>query len=315
MDAGPIIILAGGLSPERDVSLRSGRRVADALRRREIDVEVMDIDDTLAERLTNQHPACVIPLVHGAVGEDGHLHEVLTSLRVPYVGSAPDACRQSFDKPTANALIAAAGFSVPDFIEIEQSTFRELGAQAVLGSLVDSIGLPMVVKPSRGGSSLGVSVVHTQEALPAAMVSAFAYGKTALIQVYVEGTEVAVPVIDTGTGPRALSVVEIRADGGVYDYHARYTAGSTEFVTPAHLPAETLLACEREAVGIHIALGLRDWSRSDLIVDADGRVWFLEANVAPGMTETSTYPQAVHAAGLHMGEIVENLIHAAIARG
>ena len=314
IDVGPIIILAGGLSPERDVSLRSGRRVADALRRRDIDVEVLDIDDTLAERLTKDQPACVIPLVHGAVGEDGTLHEVLANLGTAYVGSDPQACRQSFDKPTANAIVAAAGFYVPDSIELQQSTFRELGTQTVLQSLIDTIGLPLVVKPSRGGSSLGVSVVHTESALPAAMVSAFAYGKTALIQAYVEGTEVAVPVIDTGTGPRALSVVEIRADGGVYDYHARYTAGSTEFVTPAHLPSETLLACESAAVGIHSALGLRDWSRTDLIVDANGQVWFLEANVAPGMTETSTYPQAVLVAGLNMGEIVEELIRLAIAR-
>jgi len=315
VNLGHVVILAGGLSAERDVSIRSGRRVADALRRRDFDVEVLDIDDSLAERLASAQPACVIPLVHGAVGEDGTLHELLSGTGFPYVGSEPAACRHSFDKPTANAIVSDAGFYVPQFMELEKARLRESGTQEVLQSIVETIGLPLVVKPSQGGSSLGVSVVRAESALPAAMVSAFAYGPTVLVQACVEGTEVAVPVIDTGSGPHALPVVEIRADGGVYDYHARYTAGSTEFITPARLAPELLAACADAAVGIHRALGLRDWSRSDLIVDAEGQVWFLEANVSPGMTETSTYPQAVHVAGLSMGQIVEDLIDVAISRG
>jgi D-alanine-D-alanine ligase len=129
------------------------------------------------------------------------------------------------------------------------------------------------------------------------MVGAFAYGDTALVERFVEGTEVAVPVVDTGTGPRALPVVSIVPDGGVYDYAARYTAGSTEFVVPAKLPDELAAECARVAVTAHETLGLRDLSRSDLIIDADGTVWFLEVNVAPGLTETSTVPLAVSAAG------------------
>ena len=311
MNLGRVVILAGGLSAERDVSIRSGRRVADALRRRDFDVEVLDIDDSLAERLTSAQPACVIPLVHGAVGEDGTLHELLSGTGFPYVGSEPTACRHSFD----NVIVSDAGFYVPQFMELEKSRLRESGTKQVLQSIVETIGLPLVVKPSQGGSSLGMSVVRAESALPAAMVSAFAYGPTVLVQACVEGTEVAVPVIDTGSGPHALPIVEIRADSGVYDYHARYTAGSTEFITPARLAPELLAACADAAVGVHRALGLRDWSRSDLIVDAEGQVWFLEANVSPGMTETSTYPQAVHVAGLSMGQIVEDLIHVAIARG
>jgi len=315
MQSGPIIILSGGLSPERDVSLRSGRRVADALRRRDLDVEVLDVDGSLIDHLGDREPSCVIPLVHGAAGEDGALHEVVSTLNLPYVGSDAAACRQAFDKPTANRVAEQAGFCVPHFIVLPHSAFREQDAREVLTASVAQIGLPLIVKPSRGGSSLGVSVVRDERDLPAAMVSAFAYGDTAIMQSFVEGTEVAVAVLETSEGVRALPVVEIRADGGIYDYHARYTAGSTEFAVPAHLPTETLAACERTAVGIHQALGLRDWSRSDLIVDHEGQVWFLEANISPGMTETSTYPQAVHAAGLHMGDIVADLVKHAIARG
>jgi len=278
-------------------------------------VDVVDVDASLAAQLSDRAPSCVIPLVHGAVGEDGALQRLISGLSLPYVGSAADACAQAFAKPTANRIVQEAGVSVPDFIVLAQSTFREQGAREVLVEAVAQIGLPLIVKPSQGGSSLGVTVVRDESELPAAMVSAFAYGDNAILQSFIEGTEVAVGVLDTGAAAQALPVVEIRADGGIYDYHARYTAGSTEFAVPAHLPAETLAACERTALSIHSALGLRDWSRSDLIADSQGRVWFLEANVAPGMTETSTYPQAVHAAGLHMGDMVESLIARAIARG
>ena len=315
MHTGPIIILSGGLSPERDVSLRSGRRVAEALRRRDVEVDVVDVDENLAAHLRDRGPSCVIPLVHGAVGEDGALHRLISGLNLPYVGSTADGCSLAFDKPTANRRVHEAGVAVPEFIVLAHSTVREQGAREVLAAAAAHIGLPLIVKPSQGGSSLGVSVVRDEGELPAAMVSAFAYGDNAIVQSFIEGTEVAVSVLDTGDGAQALPVVEIRADGGIYDYHARYTAGSTEFAVPAHLPAETLAACERTAVTIHHAFGLRDWSRSDLIADSQGRVWFLEANVAPGMTETSTYPQAVHAAGLHMGDIVETLIKQAIQRG
>jgi D-alanine-D-alanine ligase len=130
----------------------------------------------------------------------------------------------------------------------------------------------------------------------------------------VAGTEVAVPVLDDGTGPRALPVVAIRADGGIYDYTARYTAGSTEFTVPAPLPADVLAECARVAVAAHEVLGLRELSRSDLIVAADGSVAFLEVNVAPGFTETSLVPLSVEAAGLDLGDVLASLVRAASAR-
>ncbi len=172
------------------------------------------------------------------------------------------------------------------------------------------LGLPLMVKPTRGGSSLGATVVRHEAELPAAMVSAFAYCETALLERFVVGTEVAVAVLDDGTGARALPVVEIRPDGGWYDYTARYTAGATEFVVPADLPPEVLRACERAAVTAHDTLGLSHWSRADLVVDATGVPWFLEVNVAPGMTDTSTYPQALAAAGLDLGAVVLDLTRA-----
>jgi D-alanine-D-alanine ligase len=309
-----IVVLAGGLSPERDVSLRSGRRVAEALRRTGPSVDVLDVDAGLLSSLAAEPPSCVVPLLHGAPGEDGAVRGVLEALGLPYVGSDPHACRSSFDKPVASARVHDAGIAVPASFVLASSTFRELGAAAVLDAMVTRLGLPLMVKPTRGGSSLGASVVRSVGDLPGAMMAAFAYGDTALVERFVTGTEVAVSVLDDGSGPRALPVVEIVPDGGFYDYSARYTAGATEFFVPARLSPEVLEACAETAVLVHRALGLRDLSRSDLIVDAEGRPWFLEVNVAPGMTETSTFPQAVAAAGLDLGTVMAGLVGEALSR-
>lgn len=309
-----IVVLAGGLSPERDVSLRSGRRLADSLRQAQHQVDVLDVDAGLVTTLQRDRPDCVIPLLHGSAGEDGALRDVLEALHLPYVGSDPAACRRAFDKPIASSLVGRAGMAVPKSVALPHSTFRELGAAAVLDAALDLVQLPVIVKPSRGGSSLGVSVIREGSALPAAMVAAFAYGDTAVIESFIVGTEVAVSVVDTDTGPLALPVVEIVPDGGVYDYLARYTAGATEFFVPARLSPVGLAACAEAAVSAHQTLGLRDWSRTDLIIDEAGTVWFLEVNVAPGMTETSTYPQAVTAAGLNLGLLAGDLVERALQR-
>jgi D-alanine-D-alanine ligase len=309
-----IVVLAGGLSHERDVSLRSGRRVAEALRDVGLHVEERDVDATLLPALRDDRPDCVVPLLHGETGEDGALREVLELLDVPYVGARPAACRAAFDKPVAKAVVARAGLRTPESVALPHETFRELGAAAVMEAIVARIGLPLIVKPAKSGSALGCTVVRDAAELPGAMVSAFAYGDTALVERLVEGTEVAVPVVDTGDGPRALPTVSILPDGGVYDYTARYTAGSTEFVVPAKLSDELAAACARVAVTAHEALGLRDLSRSDLMIDAEGTVWFLEVNVAPGLTETSTVPLSVQAAGLELGALMADLVAAAVRR-
>ena len=314
MTSSRVLVLAGGLSPEREVSIRSGRRVAEALRLAGVEVDVRDVDAGLLPALSADRPSCVVPLLHGAAGEYGAIRDVLTALRLPYVGSEPAACRRAFDKPVASSLVRAAGVAVPESVALPHSTFRELGAGAVLDAVVERLGLPLMVKPTRGGSSLGATVVRAAADLPAAMVAAFAYADTALIERFIEGTEVAVSVVDDGTGPRALPSVEVVADGGFYDYSARYTAGATEFFAPARVSPDVAAACAAAAVTAHTTLGLRDWSRSDLVIDHHGTMWFLEVNVAPGMTETSTYPQAITAAGLDLGAVTAALVARAIAR-
>lgn len=305
-----ILVLSGGLSPERDVSLRSGRRVADAIRsvRPHWEVSEADVDASLLPSLGEHRPDCIVPLLHGAAGEDGALRDVLETLDIPFVGSSATACRLAFDKPVASSLISGTGIAVPEFVVLPQSTFRELGAPTVMEAVAERIGFPLVVKPTRGGSALGVSIVHSANELPPAMVSAFAYGDTAMIQRFIDGTEAAVGVIDNADGPRALPVVEIVPEGDLYDYHARYTAGTTEFFCPARFDDDTTAAVQEAALTVHAALGLSDVSRTDMIVDREGTVWFLEVNVAPGMTETSLLPQSISAAGLSVGEVIASMI-------
>jgi D-alanine-D-alanine ligase len=314
-DSSRVLVLAGGLSHERDVSLRSGRRVAEALRGEGLTVELADADAQLLELIGAWGPDVVFPVLHGSAGEDGGLRAVLDLVGVSYVGAGPVACRLAFDKPTARAVVTSTGVAVPEGVAIAHSTFRELGAARVLRALVDRVGLPLVVKPCRGGSSLGMSVVRSVEALPAAMVAAYAYGDSALVERLVVGTEVAVSVLDLDPdGPIALPAVEIVPDAGVYDYAARYTAGMTEFFAPARLDEAVSRRAGAAALAAHRALDLRDLSRTDLIVDAAGQPWFLEVNVAPGMTETSLLPQAVLAAGRSLGEVYRGLVERARAR-
>ncbi|TDE12606.1 D-alanine--D-alanine ligase family protein [Jiangella asiatica] len=313
-DLGRVLVLAGGLSHERDVSLRSGRRVAEALREVGLDVELRDADGDLLTALRQDSPDVVFPLLHGVQGEDGAIQEVLSLSDLPYVGSAAAACRLAFDKPAAKSIVRRAGIATPLSAVLPQSTFRELGAGALLDALVARLGLPVVVKPARGGSALGTTVVRSIDELPAAMVECFAYGEPALVERWIGGTEVAVSVVDTGDGPRALPAVEIVPESGTYDYHARYTAGATEFFVPARLDAATARAVADVAVAAHKMLGLRDLSRTDVIVDDDGVPWLLDVNVAPGMTETSLLPQAVQAAGLDLGLLARDLLAAAVAR-
>jgi len=307
-----VLVLAGGISHERDVSLRSGRRVADGLAAQGVDVTLRDPDASLLAYLVENPPDVVWPALHGASGEDGALRGILDFLDIPYVGSRAGASRLAWDKPTAKSLVARVGIPTPRSITLPRDAFRELGAHSILESIAGQLPVPLVVKPARGGSAQGVSLVHDRDELPRAMVEAYTYCDVALIEQMVSGTEIAVGVIDNGDGPTALPAVEIEPLSGVYSFEARYNAGETLFYTPARLDDEVSARAAEVALRAHEALGLRHLSRVDLIVDADGTPWFLEANVLPGLTETSLLPQALEAAGHDLGSVYLALAEAAM---
>ena len=193
-----VAVLAGGLSHEREVSLRSGRRLAAALRGAGPSVEEWDADAALIERLRTERPDAVVVALHGGAGENGSVQAVLELLGVPFVGTSAAACRRAWDKPTAKAELARAGLDTPDWVALPHAIFRELGARAVLDAMVDRLGLPLMLKPDQGGSALGAQVVTDAAELPAAMVSCLAYADTVLAERFVVGTEVAVSVVEDG---------------------------------------------------------------------------------------------------------------------
>lgn len=306
-----VLVLAGGISHERDVSLRSGRRVADALRAAGVQVSLRDPDATLLDFLRDTPPAVVWPVLHGASGEDGALLGLLELAGVPYVGSSARSARLAWDKPTAKAIAESADIRTPRSVTLPKDTFRELGAAAVLRLVAESVPAPYAAKPARGGSAQGVTIVSDADALPRAMVDAYTYGDVALIEQLVVGTEVAIGVLDTGDGPEALPATEIVPTSGVYGYEARYNAGLTRFFTPARISPDASSAASATAVDIHRALGIGQMSRVDIIIDAAGDPWFIEVNVIPGLTETSLLPQGLAAAGVEVGDLYRRLAEAA----
>jgi D-alanine-D-alanine ligase len=309
-----VVVLAGGLSHERDVSLRSGRRLSSALREAGLTVEQWDVDATLIHRLTTNRPDAVVVALHGGTGENGAVQSVLELLRLSYVGADPRACRRAWDKPTAKDELARAELSTPDWVALPHATFHDLGPQDVLDALLDRLGLPLILKPPQGGSALGVHVVREVTELPSAIVGCLAYGDTVLAERFLEGVEVAVTVLDEGDGPRALPAVEIEATSGFYDYAARYTAGLATFHAPARLDDAATAAVSELAVNAHRLLSLRDVSRTDAVITPDGVAHFLEVNVAPGLTETSLLPLAIEADGTDLGTVYADLIERAVAR-
>jgi len=308
-----VMILAGGLSHERDVSIRSGRRVWEALEERGIKATVHDVDTTLLPNLQVLDDIVVWPLLHGASGEDGSLQALLELVDARFVGTGSREARVAWVKPVAKAVFARAGVSTPDYVTLPQSLFREVGAEHVLSALLAKFSLPLVVKPARGGSALGVSLVSEPDALAQAMVRCFAYGDQAMIERAVSGAEVAVSVVGHGDAATVLPAVEIVCDGP-YDYDARYNPGRVEYFAPARIDPAQMAVVEEAALAVHRTMGLRDLSRIDMIVDSAGVAQVIDINIAPGMTETSLFPQAVEASGQQLGTLYAQIVEDAFRR-
>lgn len=306
-----VLILAGGISHERDVSLKSGRRVADALAEAGVEVEIKEPDNELIGHLIATRPDVVWSTLHGAVGEDGSLQDLMQLAQIRFVGSTASAARLAWNKPVAKTIVERAGIQTPKSISLPRSTFRELNAESVLAMVGTELGFPLIVKPAKSGSAQGVTKVDGAAGFSKAMVDAFAYDDLVMVERFVAGTEVSVSVIDLGAGAIALPAVEIAPESGSFGYSERYTPGETNYFVPARVSRETLERLASDALAIFGALRLRHLSRIDFIVDQAGDAWFLEANVTPGMTETSLLPQAILADGQSLASAYASLANAA----
>ncbi|HLB61342.1 MAG TPA: D-alanine--D-alanine ligase [Actinomycetota bacterium] len=308
-----VAVLAGGRSPEREVSIRSGHRVHQALAGRGHEAFLLDPSDApLVEGLASGRADVCYLALHGRDGEDGTIQRLLELIRLPYTGTAPFECQLAFDKVLAKEALRAAGVPTPEWATIQAAALKDLSAGRILDVAAERVGFPAVVKPARSGSAMGVRFVDREAELPAAVMSALSFSDAAIIERKIEGTEVAAGLV--GNPAEALPLVEIVPKSGVYDYASRYTAGATEYFAPARLEAEIGAACAREAARSFRALGLRDVTRVDLMVDRQGRPWVLEVNVSPGMTETSLLPMAAEAAGIPLETLCERILEAALAR-
>ena len=303
-----VAVLAGGSSLEREVSLRSGGRVADALADRGHQVERIDVDASMITQLTAAPYDVAFLCLHGSAGEDGTVQSLLELLGLPYTGPDVLASSLAWNKPIAQGLFARHGIAVPANVVLSQQAFRDMGAATIIDRLAAELGTPLVVKPATGGSSLGLSIVEDPTRLPAAIVGAFSYADAVLVEQFVPGTEVAVSLV----GGEPLPPVEIRPKDGAYDFAARYTAGATEFHVPARLDDDVRAACEEAATRAYAAVGARHVTRADLVVDPDGVPHLLELDTCPGLTETSLLPLGAQAAGLSFGDLCERILGLAL---
>ena len=307
-----IVILAGGISPERDISLKSGRRLADHLAEAGIDSEIREPDELLIDYLSTTKPDLVWSVLHGAGGEDGAIQRLLEMLGLAFVGAGSRDAKNIWNKAAAKAKISEAGLATPNWIALHKNTFKQLNAKSVLGLVSKDLKYPLITKPIEGGSAQGVSRSDDQKGLGKSMVEAYAYCDEVIIEEFVEGTELAITIVDTGEGLEALPAVEIEAESGNFGYQERYIPGETTFYAPARLDGNIAQAAADMALEAHKKLGLGVLGRVDLIVDRNNQPWFLEASVSPGLTETSLSPQAFTAAGFTLAEAYKAIAESAI---
>jgi D-alanine-D-alanine ligase len=304
-----VAVLKGGRSLERQVSLRSGARVEDALKRLDHEVVAIDVALDLIRRLRETAPDVAFISMHGRDGEDGTVQELLEILDIPYTGSGVLACTRATDKVLAKHLMVEAGIPTPEFFAFNETAFRELGAAEALPAIEERLDFPIVVKPSSQGSALGIKFARSAADVPAALVAAFSYDSRVLLERHIDGRDLAVSILDDAP----LPVVEaVPREEEFYDFEARYEIGRTDFVCPADLPDGLTERAQELAVRTYRLLGCSAFARVDLMLDAAGDLSVLEANPIPGLTETSLLPQAAEAAGVSFDELVGRILELAL---
>jgi D-alanine-D-alanine ligase len=315
-----VVVLKGGRSLERQVSLRSGARVQDALERLGHEVIPVDVGSDLVIQLTTHRPDVAFIALHGSDGEDGTVQELLEVVGIPYTGSGISACIRASDKVLAKHAMRDRGIPTPDFYAFNETALGALGAAQALPAIEDRLEFPIVVKPARQGSALGIKFARSAADVPTALVAAFSYDRKVLLERYVAGRELAVSILedaDAARPPVALPVVEavpVRQDEeDFYDFEARYEIGRTRFDCPAELDDAVAARAGEIALETYGLLGCAGFARVDLMLESSsGELYVLEVNPIPGLTETSLLPLAAEAAGISFDELVERVLAAVV---
>jgi D-alanine-D-alanine ligase len=310
-----VAVLKGGSSLERQVSLRSGSRVEEALERLGHDAVPIDVGTDLIARLRGDAPDVAFLALHGRNGEDGTVQELLEILGIPYTGSGVLGCIRCMDKVLAKHLLVEAGVPTPEFFAFSELAFRELGAAEALPQIEERLEFPIVVKPAAQGSALGIKFARTADDVPSALVNAFSYDDKVLLERHIDGRELAVSMIEQEGGPLTLPIVEaVPHDEDFFDFESRYEIGRTEYRCPPELTESEAEAVSDAARRTWSVLGCRGFARADIMLPADGGPQVLEVNVTPGLTETSLLPMACDAADIGFDQFVERALELALER-
>lgn len=309
-----VAVLKGGRSLERQVSLRSGARVQDALERLGHEPIAIDVGPDLVTQLTTHRPDVAFVALHGSDGEDGTVQELLEVVGVPYTGSGISACIRASDKVLAKHAMRDRGIPTPDFYAFNETALGALGAAQALPAIEDRLEFPIVVKPARQGSALGIKFARTAADVPTALVAAFSYDRKVLLERHVEGRELAVSILEQDGAPVVLPIVEaVPEQEDFYDFEARYEIGRTRFVCPAQLDDAVASRAGEIALETYALLGCSGFARVDLMLEtATSELYVLEANPIPGLTETSLLPLAAEAAGISFDELVGRVLGAVV---
>jgi D-alanine-D-alanine ligase len=308
-----VAVLKGGRSLERQVSLKSGARVEDALERLGHEVIAIDVGTDLVDRLMADPPDLAFVALHGRDGEDGTVQELLEVMGIAHTGSGVSACIRAADKVLAKHAMRDAGIPTPDFYAFNETAFRELGAAQALPAIEDRLEFPIVVKPAAQGSALGIKFARTAADVPAALVAAFSYDRKVLLERHVSGRDLAISIVEQVGVPRALPIVEaVPEQQDFYDFESRYEIGRTRFVCPAELDDSLAQRAGAIALDVYRLLGCSGFARVDLMLESSsGELFVLEVNPIPGLTETSLLPQAADAAGISFDELIGLIMDAA----
>jgi D-alanine-D-alanine ligase len=317
-----VAVLKGGWALERTVSLRSGERVQKTLRALGHEVVAIDVGPEMLAQVIEAKPDAAFIALHGGDGEDGTVQGLLETIGIPYTGSGPVACMRATDKALAKYLMREAGIPTPDWSAFKESAVKDLGVAAALPAIERKLGFPIVAKPARQGSALGVKFAHSSEELPPAIVGALSYDRKVVLERYVKGRDLAVSMLDGENGsppardPIALPVIEaIPRETEFYNYESRYEIGMTTFVCPAELPDGVTERAQELALETYRLLGCHGVARVDLMLEEEtGELTVLETNVVPGLTETSLLPLAADAAEIWLDLLVARILNSAFTR-
>ncbi|WP_457281097.1 D-alanine--D-alanine ligase [Polaromonas sp. P5_D5] len=295
LNFGKVAVLMGGLSAEREVSLMSGNGVLKALRSRGVDAHAFDpAERDLSELKEDGFERCFIAL-HGRFGEDGTVQGALELLGIPYTGSGVMASSMAIDKVMTKRVMISEGLPTPQYRLLRRGTY---GA-ADIAALPDALGLPLIVKPAREGSSIGLTKVTERSAMAGAVAQAEKLDADVLCEQFISGDEVTCPVLGTGAGARALPVIRIVAPDGNYDYQNKYFTDSTQYLVPCGLPEGEEAVIQQLVLDTFRILNCRGWARADVMIDkATRKPYLLEINTSPGMTGHSLVPMSARAAGI-----------------